>query len=253
MKANCEQLLDYFNETLSEEEKERFETHLLSCEECREELKELDELTGDLPYLSIPEEPPAGMKDRVLTSVFESEAEEVDNNEVENLEEKQSNTVIDLQTERKSRQRKWVAPALAAALFLSLGGNLYTYINESDGEIDNSEQISSLIKAVQLQPTEAEASAGSAALMNEDGKMNLVVEVNDVSGVEGDQVYQVWLLEGEKPYRAGSFVPNQEGKGEVAYQVDYEGEHDWDAVAITLEPDNTSETPKGKIILSSGL
>ena len=83
--------------------------------------------------------------------------------------------------------------------------------------------------------------------------MNLVVQVNDVEKTEGDQVYQVWLLEGDKPFRAGYFTPNQDGKGEVAYEVEYEGEHDWDAVAITLEPDHTSETPKGKIVLSSGL
>jgi len=66
-------------------------------------------------------------------------------------------------------------------------------------------------------------------------------------------VYQVWLLEDDKPYRAGFFTPNQEGKGEVAYQVEYEGDHNWEAVAITLEPDSKSETPKGKIVLSSGL
>lgn len=253
MKANCEQLLDYFNGILSNEEREQFEAHLLSCEECREELKELEELTGDLPYLSIPEEPPAGMKERVLASVFESDMVESNDTANESLSVEQKNNVTDLQTERKSKQKKWVAPALAAALFLSLAGNVYTFVNEGEDETTQPEEISSLIKAVQLQPSEAEASAGSAALMNEDGKMNLVVEVNDVAETEGDQVYQVWLLEDDKPYRAGFFTPNQEGKGEVAYQVEYEGDHNWDAVAITLEPDSKSETPKGKIVLSSGL
>ncbi|MGB8002499.1 MAG: anti-sigma factor [Anaerobacillus sp.] len=257
MKANCEQLLDYFNGTLTEEEKERFEAHLVSCEECREELKELEELTGDLPYISAPEEPPAGMKERVLASVFESDSEEttkdhiVDHNEIQDYVK--ANNVADFHSEKKARQGKWVAPTLAAALFLSLAGNVYTYVNEDNGVSNETAQISSLIKAVQLQPSEAEASAGSAALMNEDGTMNLVVQVNDVTEVKGDQVYQVWLLEGDEPYRAGSFVPNEKGKGEVAYEVDYEGEHNWDAVAITLEPDNKSETPKGKVVLSSGL
>ncbi len=253
MKVNCEQLLDYFNGTLSNEEKERFEAHLVSCEECREELKELEELTGDLPYLSIPEEPPAGMKERVLASVFESDTGTKSHTTNEKPKVEQTNNVATLQTDRKMKQPKWIAPALAAALFLSLTGNVYNFVSEGDGETSQPEDISSLVKAVQLQPSEAEASAGSAALMSEDGKMNLVVQVNDVAETEGDQVYQVWLLEGDKPYRAGYFTPNQEGKGEVAYEVEYEGDHDWDAVAITLEPDHTSETPKGKIVLSSGL
>ncbi|MCA0170938.1 anti-sigma factor [Bacillus sp. RAR_GA_16] len=253
MKVNCEQLLDYFNGTLSNEEKERFEAHLVSCEECREELKELEELTGDLPYLSIPEEPPAGMKERVLASVFESDTDTPSHSTNEESTVEHTKNVTTLKTERKLKQRKWIAPALAAALFLSLTGNVYNLVTEGDGETAQPEEISSLIKAVQLQPSEAEASGGSAALMSEDGKMNLVVQVNDVEKTEGDQVYQVWLLEGDKPYRAGYFTPNQDGKGEVAYEVEYEGEHDWDAVAITLEPDHTSETPKGKIVLSSGL
>ena len=252
MKANCEQLLDYFNGTMTAEEKERFEAHLESCEECREELKELEELTGDLPYLSIPEKPPAGMKERILASVFESDSEETIKDHTVDEDIVKATNVSDFQSEKKARQGKWVAPTLAAALFLSLAGNVYTYVNEDEG-INETSQISSLIKAVQLQPSEAEASAGSAALMNEDGTMNLVVQVNDVAEVKGDQVYQVWLLEGDKPYRAGSFVPNQDGKGEVAYEVNYDGEHNWDAVAITLEPDSTSETPKGKVVLSSGL
>lgn len=251
MKATCEQLLDYFNRTVTEDEKVQFEAHLESCEECREELKELEELTGDLPYLSIPEEPPAGMKERVLASVFEDDREETNMNHTEKNDSAKQNKVTDLQSERRSRQRKWVAPALAAALFLSLAGNVYNYMNESNPE--QTEEIASLIKAVQLQPSEAEASGGSAALMNENGQMNLVVQVNDVADVDGDQVYQVWLLEGDTPYRAGSFTPNQQGNGEVMYQVDYEGDHKWDAVAITLEPDDTSETPKGKVVLSSGL
>ncbi|TKD69953.1 anti-sigma factor [Pseudalkalibacillus hwajinpoensis] len=251
MKANCEQLLDYFNGTLTEDDKVQFEAHLESCEECREELKELEELTGDLPYLSIPEEPPAGMKERVLASVFENDSEETNLNLTEENDSAKLNKTTDFKSERKSRQRKWVAPALAAALFLSLAGNVYNYMNESNP--GQTEEIASLIKAVQLQPSEAEKSGGSAALMNENGQMNLVVQVNDVADVEGDQVYQVWLLEGDTPYRAGSFTPNQQGNGEVTYQVEYDGEHKWDAVAITLEPDNTSETPKGKVVLSSGL
>lgn len=249
MKINCDQLLDYFNGTLTDDEKKEFEAHLESCSDCREELQELEELTSDLPYLSTPEEPPSEMRERVLTNVFDSESDE-DSNELESKHD--NNNVTDIGSIKTSKSRKWLAPALAAALFLSLAGNAYTYLSE-EGTSTETEDISSLLKAVQLEPSANFSSQGAAALVSDNGKMNLVVQANDLEDVQEGQVYQVWLLEGDKPYRAGSFVPGENGKGAVSYEINYEGDHDWDAVAITLEPDAKSKTPQGEVIMSSGL
>ncbi|WP_270179162.1 anti-sigma factor domain-containing protein [Alkalihalobacillus sp. CinArs1] len=245
MKNNCDQLLDYFNGTLTDEEKKTFEAHLESCSDCREELQELEDLTSDLPYLSTPEEPPSGMKERVLQNVFESASDDVE--EVD-TEETRSNVTHMNETKRSP---KWLAPALAAALFLSLAGNAYTYITDEGATSET--EVSSLLKAVQLEPSGASTSKGAAALVSDNGKTNLVVQADDLEGVEEDQVYQVWLLEGEKPYRAGSFVPGENGKGAVSFEINYEGDHDWTTVAITLEPNAKSKTPKGEIVMSSDL
>ncbi|MCA0985901.1 anti-sigma factor domain-containing protein [Guptibacillus algicola] len=250
MKNNCDQLLDYFNGTLSDEEKKLFEAHLESCSDCREELQELEDLTSDLPYLSTPEEPPSGMKERVLQNIFESESE--GESESETVAHHDDSKITEMNRFRTKRSPKWIAPALAAALFLSLAGNAYTYIS-NEGATTETEEVSSLLKAVQLAPSEGTTSKGAAALVSDNGKTNLVVQADDLEGVQDDQVYQVWLLEGEKPYRAGSFVPGENGKGAVSYEINYEGDHDWTAVAITLEPNAESKTPKGKVVMSSGL
>ncbi|WP_377888659.1 anti-sigma factor domain-containing protein [Alkalihalobacillus sp. R86527] len=250
MKSNCDQLLDYFNGTLTEAEKKMFETHLESCSDCREELQELEDLTSDLPYLSTPEEPPSGMKERVLQNVFEDESEIESKDQVVSHDNKSNTT--DMDRFKTKRSPKWIAPALAAALFLSLAGNAYTYIS-NEGATTETEEVSSLLKAVQLAPSEGTASNGAAALVSDNGKMNLVVQADDLEGVQDDQVYQVWLLEGEKPFRAGSFVPGENGQGAVSYEINYEGDHDWTAVAITLEPNAKSKTPKGEVVMSSGL
>lgn len=69
----CEKLYDYFSENLTPAEKAEFEAHLKSCPDCSEEFQELTSLTEDLPYLSVPVQPPKEMKQRILGNVFESD------------------------------------------------------------------------------------------------------------------------------------------------------------------------------------
>ncbi|UJF26601.1 zf-HC2 domain-containing protein [Planococcus sp. 107-1] len=68
-KLNCDHVIDYLNGTLSKEEQLEFEQHLKTCTDCQE----IIEMTGDLPYLADPVDPPAGMKARILSTVFEEE------------------------------------------------------------------------------------------------------------------------------------------------------------------------------------
>lgn len=75
-KDNCELLELYVLGGLADEEKEAFELHLNSCEECRAGRLALLEVIDLLP-LSVEEQPvPAGMKRRVLSHVLGSAAGE---------------------------------------------------------------------------------------------------------------------------------------------------------------------------------
>ncbi|MFG6496633.1 zf-HC2 domain-containing protein, partial [Fictibacillus sp. UD] len=65
----CDNLLDYYNGILEDEEKKAFERHLKECSVCQEEWAEWQELTADLPYLSEEADPPVGMKERILANV----------------------------------------------------------------------------------------------------------------------------------------------------------------------------------------
>ncbi|TLS35963.1 anti-sigma factor [Pseudalkalibacillus caeni] len=246
---DCNNVIDYFNQTLTDEEKHRFEEHLQTCKDCQEELKELDELTADLPYLSELQDPPAGMKDRILNAVFDNEG---NSESTQNVSSETDDNVI----EKQIQKRNWLMPLLAASLLFSLIGNVYTYtkLNEvTEPETREEEETAKLVQSVGLQPTEVSSATGTASMIQKDGTTKLVVQANDLQKLEGQQVYQVWLLENGKPYRAGSFVPDQKGSGAVDFPMSFEGEHKWDTVAITLEPDATSKTPKGNIVLSSGL
>ncbi|CAH0292177.1 hypothetical protein SRABI96_04301 [Peribacillus sp. Bi96] len=237
----CEWLLDYFNGQLDEVPRRKFENHLSDCRECRAELDELAMLTEDLPYTVTPVEPPSEMKKRVLGNVFQSEKE---------AEQPKQ------QIKEKRRENKWIKPLLAAVLFASLIGNAYTLLSQD--KTDNSkeekrETIDRLQTSVALKPGEGVPMNGRATLVEKNDETEMIIQAENLEPVEGSQVYQVWLLEEGKPYRAGTFVPNSDGLGAVSYRLDETEEHKWDTVAITLEPTEKSKAPKGDIILSSEL
>lgn len=239
----CECLLDYFNNTLSDEETSLFENHLATCKDCREELEELNMLTADLPFSAELIEPNAGMKDRILASVFE-ESEEAE---------------MDTPTEIKKPKRRnyrWLQPLLAASLLLSLSANAYLYLNQSDQELSEGprEGTDEIVKQVQLAVSEGYEGNAEAAMIKKEEGMALVVQASNLKPLTGNEAYQVWLIDeaGEK-FRAGTFRTTPEGKGAVTYSVKYKGEHKWTTIAVTLEPTPDSQQPKGDIVLASQL
>ena len=50
--------------------------HLKNCQSCQEELRELEEVLGDLTYLTPEQSPPPEMKQRILANVFEEDQDE---------------------------------------------------------------------------------------------------------------------------------------------------------------------------------
>ncbi|MGI8316432.1 anti-sigma factor [Halobacillus mangrovi] len=268
MRNECDLLMDYFNDQLSEKEKNEFEKHLETCADCRDELEELQMLTADLPFASDPVDPPEDMKDRVLGNVFSEESPTATLGEKDKTSsENKPNSIVDFDKKKQEKEedsvRKkpvWLIRVLVAALVLSIAGNLYALVidNEEatpepappDAPEDGTDQV---MKRVQLQGQGIDATASAALIQQKTGDI-LTLQAEQLDQLEGNEVYQVWLIQGEKPYRAGTFVANENGEGAVSYSLDKLPEDtNWDAVAISKEPDATSKTPQGEVILSSEL
>lgn len=229
---SCERLIDYLNRGLNEMEMKKFEQHIKTCDDCQKEIAEWEILTSDLPYAVLPIEPPEGMKQRVFANVFSQEEE----------------------TSHKPREKTWVKPLLAAALFISLLGNVLAVIDKQNDEGQpETAVIDRLEKSVSLQASENVDSVATAIMIKKDDMMELIIHADNLTVMEGSEVYQVWLLEDGKPSRAGTFIPNETGEGGVTYSLVNDSGKKWDTIAITREPDGTSETPKGSIILSQAL
>ncbi|WLR49800.1 anti-sigma factor [Bacillus tianshenii] len=230
-KQQCHQLLDYYNRALTLKEHEEFEKHLETCADCKQALQELEELHDIMPYASPSLTPPKQMKERIFSNILGDE-----------LQEKKRKRVI----------FKGLNPLLVACLLLSLLGNLWAYVSLTSEEApEEAVQVINTNKRVALNPMDNQGQ-GAAALIENGQQRQLVVEVSGMPQTKGDETLQVWLLKDGKPYRSGTFVPNNAGEGAVVFTLDKTmAEQEWDTVAITHEPTPTSETPQGQMLMAS--
>ena len=241
----CNQLVDYFNEQLSEVEKHAFEKHLETCEECALELAEWQSLTDDLPYVSAPINPPEGMKERILSNVFEEEVtKEV--TPVTPIVKNDKVTPI-----KKNRPFKWL-PAVAAALMLSVGANIFLASivkNQQDDLVAQSEAVDQLLAFVNLSPVEGNAT-GTASIVKHGDETRVVVQASSLPALSNDEVYQVWLIDEDGPVRAGTFKSESQD-GAVVFTLPEGSKQDWTQVAVSHEPNAESETPLGNVLMAS--
>jgi anti-sigma factor RsiW len=230
MTRQCDHLFDYYNQHLNESDKAAFEKHLENCEDCREALVELHQLNEFLPYASEPINPPEGLEEQVFANIEEST----------------------VPFRKDKPQRRWLFPAAAAVLALSLLGNAYMFTQiQKEEEIQEQAVIDQVTQYVELAAVTGNAK-GTASIIKQGEQSSLVVQASQLEDLTKDQVYQVWLIKDEKPQRAGTFVTGQDGKGSVIFKMNEEfARKDWDTVAITLEPDANSQLPQGEIVLAS--
>jgi anti-sigma factor RsiW len=241
----CNQLVDYFNEQLSEVEKHAFEKHLETCEECTIELAEWQALTDDLPYVSASINPPEGMKARILKTVFEEELEK-ETTPVKPIVT--SEKVIPI---KKNRSFTWL-PAIAAALMLSVGANIFLASivkNQQDDIVAQSEAVDQLLAFVNLSPVEGEAT-GTASIVKHGDETRVVVQASSLPALSNDEVYQVWLIDEDGPIRAGTFKSDSQD-GAVVFTLPEGLNKDWSQVAVSHEPNADSESPLGNVLMAS--
>ncbi|GGF14632.1 hypothetical protein GCM10010954_11560 [Halobacillus andaensis] len=259
----CEWVLDYINDQLTEEERIEFEQHLKECAECREEVNEIEGMMADVSSHIEEVDPPEGMKERVLHQVFAEETSE-------------TNTVTPSKKSFAPLSKVWTG-ALAAGLLLSIGANvlLGTQLQQLSSDNENLESTLSDIQVAlseledeqnrnelataspferaSLSPTEEFGGGGLATMTQRETGYELLVQVQEMEELEEDQVYQVWLIEGQNPVPAGAFVTDDQGNGAVTFEMNEEDDQSWDAIAVTKEPQPNNEQPEGDIVLQAEL
>lgn len=241
----CDQLVDYFNGLLSKIEQKAFEKHLATCKECQLELTEWQVLTEDLPYVSESVNPPEGMKERVLNAVFDEELK------IQEI----SNPSIPIKDVDRSLKKKRVSnwfPAVAAALVLSIGANIFlaSMVKTQQEDLNaQSEAVDQLVEFVSLASVEGSAT-GSASIVKHGDETRVVVQATSLPKLTNDEVYQVWLIDEEGPKRAGTFKSDS-SEGAVVFTLSEDMDKNWEQVAVSHEPSADSKTPLGSVLMAS--
>lgn len=305
---------------LEAEEVEAFEAHMATCEACRQEVKELQEVTGFLPLAAEPVAPPPGMRARVLGNVLGRAQESAEAKPAAAPAEPEApavlqatpatqhadaaqpgpgmppNTAVPAARAKEAAQaqpwqqpqgrararssRAWrVASAGLAAAALVLGiyaaqlqSRIDSLTQQAAGSSAAQEQLAQaqaqneelqqqlaavqepsrsvrMGEAVKLSPAAQDIVAnGLATIVIDDKGTHLVVQAENLPDLEGNEAFQVWLIKGDTPQNAGTFL-SHDGTGAVYYTLD--SANDYDTVAITLEPDAMGDQPRGTMILAA--
>ncbi|MFC5531939.1 anti-sigma factor [Cohnella yongneupensis] len=244
----CEGLIDYIIGLSSDVERKRFERHMAACATCREEAANWREvwvyLSDDMELV----DPPADLKEKVLTSLIEAPVHS-------------ENPPAAL----KNRNFTKIGIAAACAVVLSfvfLAGWLSAGVNSggsnsldqaaaAQGQPTSIETLYHLAAVKDSGKFEGRARAyGIACFVRSEQEERLVVYVFDSPATVGSETYQVWLWRNGQRRSGGTFTVGDTGIGMMTLPVT-DKSTTVDAIGVTLEPDNSSTTPRGPKMFGS--
>lgn len=265
--AVCELAELYVLDALTGDEIEKFKAHAAECEECRKLVSEYRIVMDLLPLASPPVEPPPGMKARILSWMIQPEAPV----QVEIPVEKEPVKTVPVQLEAKASAKtktesravpprripiwRYVSLGLAAAVLglIIYSGQLRGDVNQLQEQITSGSASAQALKVEEsaaLSPgAGASAASGVATIVKSSSGTHLVVQAENLPELTGTEVYQVWLMQGDKPQNAGTFV-SLDGNGALYYSFQPQA---YDTVTVTLEPDAGGDTPRGQIVLTAAI
>lgn len=221
----------YALDALDDDVREQFEEFLRTNPEAQAEVDEFRATAAALAT-AVAEEPPAGLRDRVLAQVAIT---------------RQDAPVIDL-TVRRARLIRTAWVGIAAALFLVIGVGAGLLIDRPD---DAGTELADVLARsdVRIVPLEGTGPEGAKVVWSSAANRAVVV-ANDMSRLPGDQTMELWRIEGEQATKVGLFTPDENRSVRAAFEADLEGA---DALGVTIEPAGGSDTPTLPIVLQGAV
>jgi len=228
----------YAVDALPDDERRFFERHLADCAGCRAEIDEL-QATAALLGMAADDEPPPGMRARVLAAVAATEQERPP--DATQREQPPAVTPGSGDGWRGSLRR--LLPAVAAVIALGVAGLVVvvTQASPPGGE----DQLAELVAAPDAQIVDLTAPAGTTARFvwsAERGEGLLVTE--GLQAAPDGHAYALWVIDAEAPALVGVLQPDERGRATHAV-----GERlgPATAIAVTLEhaepPDQPTTDP----------
>ena len=240
---------------LREDDRRAFEAHLPTCAACRREVRETAMVAEGLARAVDPQEPPAGLRDRVLAAVASS------------------NRHARVQSPAPgSAPAPWLllAASLAAVALGLYAWTLQTRLRTTDAALQSTQaELEALrTQVVLLGHVTDDASrtaevlaapdvvrvdlAGQAAAPQAAGRAfyspsrGLVFTAANLPSLPAGRVYQLWVVTARAPVSAGLMRPDTAGRLRGVTQTAASGPT---AIALTIEPEGGVPAPTGAMYL----
>jgi anti-sigma-K factor RskA len=250
---NCQEMEEllgaYALDALSEEERAAADAHLANCPKCPRTLQQLRAIV-DLFPLSVPAiEPPPRLKAQILARIQEEEAAR--QSELAPPRTSALPRVVRDQT----RRRHWRSALLAAVMLvlLVLAGASFAWNLSLRQQVTrlSSSQPRVVSPVVYTLHGTGNNMAISGQLIYYAQQDITVLIVHGLPATSGTQVYQGWLLQGQRPVSIG-LLNVQNGVATLDFKGSVNG---YDAAAISLErgPQASSNAPKGPVVALGAL
>jgi anti-sigma-K factor RskA len=236
----CDLCLDYISGVCTDEEKLAFECHLPDCVDCQAEIDELRIVWEALPENMERIEPPKDLKKQVMDAVLAIEME--------------SDSGHSKSAVRRMIVKRWKFAAIAVAASFFIIGSVWNYqlFQERTAAPLPLEQAlnipaAQIVRLVSLKPETpgATRSYGVACIVDNGQSKQFIVYVFGAQATTDTQAYQVWLLKDGERRSAGTFRVDEKGIGAMALPIASDS-LSFDAIGITLEPDDHGDQPRGE-------
>ncbi len=225
----------YALEALSDEEREAADAHLAGCPKCRHTLQQLQAIV-DLFPLSVPAiDPPPRVKAQILARIQREEAARQFPAPKAPAPARRRFSV--------SRVRTALLAACALVLLLLLTASFLWNISLSQQITQISMRVAPPVIS-QLHGSGNSAATGQVIYYPQQNIT--VLRLYHLPNLKGTQVYQGWLLQGQRPTSIG-LLNVQHGVATLDFQGNLNG---FDAVAVSLEPgpEASQNAPEGPVV-----
>jgi len=221
----------YALDALDADERRSYEEHLEGCERCREELTRFWDVSASLALASAGPQPRPELRDRIVAAA-----------------RAEPTNVVPLRPAPRFRHTRVVAAvaAVAAVVAIALGAwaiSLHGRLGDANDRLAAERDALAIVSDPSAR-TVAFAKGDGRLVVAPDGGAAMVVD--DVARAPDGKTYEIWVINGTQPTRAGTF----EGGGRTVVPV--QGTVGKDAVvAVTLERSGGVDAPTSPPLMAS--
>jgi anti-sigma-K factor RskA len=236
--AHRDDVGSYVLRALPDDELERFEAHLTTCEDCRRDVAELQVAADTLPLAAVQVAPPPELRDRIMATV-RSEADLL--SAAGARADEPAREPAAKAPPRRERRRWWALRPLPA---VGLATAVLAVAVVAGVLVVGGDDTHTVQAKVTLSST-PDARA-SLEVTGTEGKLT----VRNFPPAGGDRVYEAWRMRNGKPVPAGLFRVGDNGGATLAID---ESLKSGDQVLVTVEPGGGSAQPTSKPIVAAAV